>query len=284
MIYNKKISYRELLNYGVDELEKAGIAEAKLDAGYLLEFCSGLNKAEYFLRSEEEVESRIKTEFLKLIERRGERVPLSYITATRGFMGFDFFVNENVLIPEQDTEALVEEVIKYCKGKKVLDLCTGSGCIALSLALLGNIAEVTASDISDEALEVAKINFDRLKSDNMSEVKFVKSNLLENISGKYDIIVSNPPYIKTSVIESLEPEVSVYEPRLALVGGKDGLDFYRKITSDAGEYLNPGGRIFFETGFDQADEVSELLRDRGFYEIRVIKDLTGFDRVVAAKH
>ena len=226
-MYSKKFSCKELLELGKEKLRKSGVKEAALDTWYILETVSGLNRAEYFLHSEDEIDKDKVEEFLRLIERRSERIPLSYVIGTRDFMGLTFKVNENVLIPEQETELLVEEVIKYCKGKTVLDMCTGSGCIAISVSLLGEPDIVAASDISDKALEVAKENAELLKA---SKVKFVKGDLFENITGSFDILVSNPPYIETHIIEELEPEVRDYIPRLALDGDKDGLKFYKNIT------------------------------------------------------
>ena len=279
-MYSKKFSYKELLELGKEKLRKSGVKEAALDTWYILETVSGLNRAEYFLRSEDEIDKDKVEEFLRLIERRSERIPLSYVIGQRDFMGLTFKVNENVLIPEQETELLAEEVIKHCKGKTVLDMCTGSGCIAISVSLLGEPGEVTASDISDKALEVAKENAELLKA---STVKFIKGDLFENITGSFDIIVSNPPYIETRVIEELEPEVRDYIPRLALDGDEDGLKFYKNITKKAIKYLNKNARIFYEIGYNQSEAVTDILLENGFEEIKIIKDYSGLDRIVTAK-
>ena len=276
----EKFSYKGLLDFGKEKLRQSGVEEAELDARYILEKVSGLSRAEYFLHSDDKIDNDKTEEFLRLIERRSERIPLSYVIGTRDFMGFTFKVNENVLIPEQETELLVEEVIKYCKGKTVLDMCTGSGCIAISVSLLGEPSEVTASDISYKALEVAKENAEFL---NASTVKFIKGDLFENITGSFDIIVSNPPYIETRVIEELEPEVRDYIPRLALDGDEDGLKFYKNITKKAIKYLNKNARIFYEIGYNQSEAVTDILLKNGFEEIKIIKDYSGLDRIVTAK-
>ena len=275
----KSLSYKEILTLGANKLSVSGIEEADIDAWYLLEKVSGLSRAAYFLHSEDRIESDKAEEFLRLIERRSKRIPLSYVLGSRDFMGFTFKVNENVLIPEQETELLVEEVLKSCEGKSVLDLCTGSGCIAISIGLLGKPDKVVGADISERALSVAKENALLL---NVSNVDFLQSDLFDGISEKFDIIVSNPPYIETEVIEKLQPEVSKYIPRLALDGDKDGLKFYRKITEYAPKYLNKNARIFYEIGYNQSREVSNILGGNGFTDIRVIQDYSGLDRIVMA--
>ena len=276
----KGYTYRDILNYGSEKLRSSGIGEHELDAWYLLETVSGLSRAAYFLHTDDIIEDEIKEEFLRLIERRRERIPLSYILGNREFMGFTFTVNENVLIPEQETELLVTEVLKYCKDESVLDLCTGSGCIAISLSLLGSPASVQAADISAKALEVAKKNSDLLGT---SDIKFIQSDLFDNINGKFDIIVSNPPYIETKLIEELQPEVRDYIPRLALDGDEDGLKFYKKISKKAPNYLNKNARIFYEIGYNQSREVSDILFNNGFTDIEIIKDFSNLDRIVTAK-
>ena len=191
-------------------------------------------------------------------------------------MGLEFQVNENVLIPRQDTEILVEEVLKVCHGKTVLDLCTGTGCIIISLTKLGKVKEATASDISYKALEVARLNATNHKVS-------IESDLFEKIDGKYDIIVSNPPYITSKDMENLMPEVKDYEPRLALDGSEDGLLYYRRIVREARRHLKDNGMIFFEIGYNQGEEVQELLRKEGFVDISLYKDLAGLDRLVSGR-
>lgn len=276
----EKFSYKELLKTGTDKLKGANIEEAEIDAWYLLEVVLGLSRAEYFLHPEYVADIDKAEEFLRLIERRSKRIPLSYVLGNRDFMGFSFKVNENVLIPEQETELLVEEVLKWCDGKSVLDLCTGSGCIAISISLLGKPGKVVGADISKRALEVAKENALLLKAQN---VKFLQSDLFDKINEKFDIVVSNPPYIETEVIEKLQPEVRDYIPRLALDGDKDGLKFYRKITEYAPKYLNRNAKIFYEIGYNQGRAVFDILDGNGFTDIRIIKDYSGLDRIVMAK-
>nr|WP_315103970.1 peptide chain release factor N(5)-glutamine methyltransferase [uncultured Catonella sp.] len=276
----KILSYRELLEFGSDKLRRSGIEEAETDAWYLLENVSGLSRAEYFLHSEDKIDKDKTEEFFMLIERRSRRIPLSYVIGSREFMGFTFKVNENVLIPEQETEILVEEVLKHCKEKSVLDLCTGSGCIAIAIRLLGGVAEVSATDISEKALDIAKENAKILGA---SDIKFFQGNLFENINEKFDIIVSNPPYIETHIIEELEPEVRDYIPRLALDGDEDGLKFYKNISKKAPKYLNKNARIFYEIGYNQSKAVSDILIENGFIDVKILKDYSGFDRIVMGK-
>jgi len=220
-------SLKGLLADGAKMLTQAGIDEAELDAGYILEYITGLNSAQYFIHSEDIIEKNKAEEFFRLIERRSKRIPLSYVIGTRDFFGLTFKVDENVLIPEQETELLVEEVIKHSEGKSVLDMCTGSGCIAISIALFGKPSKVAASDISEKALEVARENAKSLKA---GEISFIQGDMFENVTDKFDIIVSNPPYIETGEIDELMPEVRDYIPRLALDGDIDGLKFYRIIS------------------------------------------------------
>lgn len=215
--------------------------------------------------------------FLKLINKRISGIPYAYIVGHKEFMKLDFEVNKNVLIPREDTEILVEEVIKLNK-KRMLDMCTGSGCIAISLAKYIEDSIVDAVDISEKALTIAKVNAKK----NDVCVNFIKSNLFKEIDEKYDVIVSNPPYIKTIDLERLQKEVK-NEPTKALDGGETGLYFYKKIIKEAPEYLRNDGILALEIGYDQAEDVTNLLNENGYEEIRVIKDLSGNDRTVIAK-
>ncbi len=271
--------YREAASY----LEEHGVAEGELDAWYLLEAVTGMSKTEFLLHREEPLESgqagQIQ-EYLRLIEERAKRIPLSYLTGWRNFCGLEFAVNAAVLIPRQDTECLVEAVLPYTKEARILDLCTGSGCIAISLAILGEPASVTGTDISEAALEVAKSNGERLLKEKQQKLHWIQSDLFRQIEGKFDLIVSNPPYIASRVIETLEPEVKDFEPRLALDGEEDGLAFYKRILAEASFYLNEGGRLAFEIGYDQGHAVSGWMRQQGFDGVEVIKDLAGLDRIV----
>jgi len=273
-------SLKELLADGTKMLTQAGIDEAELDARYILEYITGLNSAQYFIHSEDIIEKDKAEEFFRLIERRSKRIPLSYVIGTRDFFGLTFKVDENVLIPEQETELLVEEVIKHSEGKSVLDMCTGSGCIAISIALFGKPSKVAASDISEKALEVARENAKSLKA---GEISFIQGDMFENVTDKFDIIVSNPPYIETGEIDELMPEVRDYIPRLALDGDIDGLKFYRIISKEAVKKLNKNGRIFYEIGYNQSRAVASILLENGFTNITVIKDYSGLDRIVMAK-
>lgn len=284
---------RELLKEGSMQLRAAGITEADTDAWLLFSACMGLNRTEYLMRSDAVVPDDKAEEYLGKLKRRAGREPVQYIEETAPFMGFDFYVNENVLIPRMDTEILVSEAIKRARimfsqrqhdvNFRILDMCTGSGCIAQSTYLLlkneGCTVEIDAVDISEKALEVAGINASRLGA----QVKLIRGNLFENVDNKYSMILSNPPYIRTDVIADLEPEVREHEPMLALDGTADGLYFYREITDKAWEYLENNGILMYEIGYDQALEVSDMLRQKGYTDIAVIKDFAGLDRVVAAK-
>jgi protein-(glutamine-N5) methyltransferase, release factor-specific len=273
-------SLKGLLADGTKMLTQAGIDEAELDARYILEYITGLNSAQYFIHSEDIIEKNKAEEFFRLIERRSKRIPLSYVIGTRDFFGLTFKVDENVLIPEQETELLVEEVIKHSEGKSVLDMCTGSGCIAISIALFGKPSKVAASDISEKALEVARENAKSLKA---GEISFIQGDMFENVTDKFDIIVSNPPYIETGEIDELMPEVRDYIPRLALDGDIDGLKFYRIISKEAVKKLNKNGRIFYEIGYNQSRAVASILLENGFTDVKIMKDYSGLDRIVMAK-
>lgn len=270
---------REVLKVGREILRNAGIADADTDAWYLLSHVLDIGREYYLMHLEDECPKDKVLIYKELLEKRASHIPLQYITGVQEFMGLEFLVNENVLIPRQDTEILVEEVLKVCKGKSVLDLCTGSGCIVLSLARYGRLKKAVGADISEKALEVARRNAERLNLN----VAFVLSDLFEKVEGKYDIIVSNPPYIKNDEFLTLMPEVRDHEPKLALEAGADGLIYYRRIISEIPEFINPGGYVFFEIGYDQGKAVSELLSKAGFTNICITKDLSGLDRVVSAK-
>ena len=288
------MTLRQLLEEGREELKKAGVADWALDARYLLMAAFDLDLASLLVKQERQIlpggESEEKIHrYQQMIGRRAERIPLQQILGEQEFMGFPFQVNEHVLTPRQDTETLVELVLRERPdpSQSVLDLCTGSGCIALSLARLGGYRRVWASDLSEEALKVAEQNAKGLLEEleeNKAEFRLLKSDLFEGIpkEERFDILTSNPPYIPTEVIEGLEPEVRDHEPRMALDGDEDGLKFYRILAGEAGGFLNPGGAIYLEIGWDQGAKVEELLRQAGFQEIRTVKDLAGKDRVVRA--
>ena len=348
--------WADVLNYGKKILKNAGIVEADLDAWYLFEQIFGISRAQYFLCARENIvgstaqkiavqeqhgdllESGNALECAELwlkeklsayenaLKKRVARIPLQQIIGQQEFMGLSFFVNEHVLIPRQDTETLVELVLQEQKDKdiSILDMCTGSGCIAVSLKKLGGYAHVEGADISEESLKVAKRNSEEIlenndvnndavssrteqiqnctnltnnqnKQDNSEErmvsevrrvsqtgVTFRRSDMFSSFRGteQFDVIVSNPPYIPSAVIEELEPEVRDHEPRGALDGTADGLYFYRILAEECAKHLTPGGHVYFEIGYDQGAAVKELLDIHGFKDTRVIQDLTGKDRVV----
>ena len=348
--------WADVLNYGKKILKNAGIVEADLDAWYLFEQSFGISRAQYFLCARENIvgstaqkmtaqeqtgnslESKNALDCVELwlkeklsayenaLKKRAARIPLQQIIGQQEFMGLSFFVNEHVLIPRQDTETLVELVLQEQKDKdiSILDMCTGSGCIAVSLKKLGGYAHVEGVDISEESLKVAKRNSEEILENNdvnndavssrteqiqnctnltnnqnkqnnsakrkISEasklsqagVTFRHSDMFSNFpeTEQFDVIVSNPPYIPSAVIEELEPEVRDHEPRGALDGTADGLYFYRILAEECAKHLTPGGHVYFEIGYDQGMAVKELLDNHGFKDTRVIQDLAGKDRVV----
>lgn len=281
---------KSLLKKGTDILKDNGLEEAGLDAWLLLEFKTGKNRAYYFAHGDEPVSDETAAEYLELIGRRAGHIPVQQLTHQAFFMGYEFYVNENVLIPRQDTETLVEEGLKCLEDvekPEILDMCTGSGCILISLLLERQDARGAGVDVSPEALEVAKENASLLKVENRAD--FLESDLFSapyfcekggKEGGKYDILISNPPYIATEEIETLMEEVRLHDPRKALDGMEDGLYFYRKITKEVGKYLKPGGWLLYEIGCTQGEAVSEMLRNAGFEKVQVVKDLPGLDRVV----
>ena len=348
--------WADVLNYGKKILKNAGIAEADLDAWYLFEQIFGISRAQYFLCARENIagstaqkiavqeqhgdllESGNALECAELwleeklsayenaLKKRAARIPLQQIIGQQEFMGLSFFVNEHVLIPRQDTETLVELVLQEQKDKdiSILDMCTGSGCIAVSLKKLGGYAHVEGADISEEALKVAKRNSEEIlensdvnndavssrteqiqncmnltnnqnKQNNSAKHKISEASKLSQTgvtfrhsdmfssfreTEQFNVIVSNPPYIPSAVIEELEPEVRDHEPRGALDGTADGLYFYRILAEECAKHLTPGGHVYFEIGYDQGMAVKKLLDNHGFKDTRVIQDLAGKDRVV----
>lgn len=275
------MTLREAYEYGKKQLHLAGVDDADLDAWYLLEFVTGINRTMYYVKMQEEIASEQEISYRTYIERRASHIPLQHITGVQEFMGLEFCVNEHVLVPRQDTEVLVESVLDVLKPEmKVLDMCTGSGCILISLMKHSQILRGVGVDVSEEALAVAEKNCEKfgVKAD------LLKSDLFETVSGRYDVIVSNPPYIRTAVIEELKEEVKFHDPFIALDGKEDGLYFYRKIAEKSPEYLNEGGKLYFEIGHDQGEEVKNLMEQAGFEGVTVKKDLAGLDRVVFGKY
>lgn len=301
---------RILINEGEYRLTKAGVMDAHIDAEELYCFLKGCDKVVLFLVKEEEADKETEEAYFKLIEERASRIPLQHITGKQEFMGFNFKVSPDVLIPRQDTEVLVTEAAKILRderkkaalnksksrgglfkmfgtppGQEVLDLCCGSGAIGISLAKICEDVSVTATDISEAAIQLAKEN----AKANRVEIEFLQGDLYDALSdagkGKrvrsYDMIVSNPPYIRTNTIAMLQEEVKDHEPMLALDGGRDGLDYYRKIVADAHRYLNDGGWLMLEIGYDQGEDLRKLIMETGQFSVpEVIHDLAGRDRVV----
>ena len=276
------MTLRQAYEAGIERLKEAGIEEAGLDAWYLLEYVTGINRATYFADSNQEMKDSHRATYQALISERETRIPLQHLTGVQEFMGLEFRVNEHVLIPRQDTEILVETALEKINTKKplrVLDMCTGSGCILLSVLSYGRKkCEITGVgvDVSDKALQVAKENARNLQVD----AEWIESDLFSGVSEKFDMILSNPPYIPSAVIKTLQPEVREHDPLLALDGKEDGLYFYRKIIEESRNYLQPGGWLIFEIGAEQGEAVSSYLKQNGFVQVAVKKDLTGLDRVV----
>lgn len=276
------MNYLEAFENGKEKLMRAGVDEYALDARLLLEYVCNTDHSALLAHPDRKLTQEEESMYSSFIDRRADREPVAYILGKWDFMGLEFKVNGNVLIPEQDSEFLVEEALRHCEdGMKVLDLCTGSGCIALSILRYTNETRALCTDISNEALSVAKENAENLGVTDRCE--FELTDLFPKDNDKYDIVVSNPPYIATGVIESLAPEVKDHEPRLALDGDEDGLTFYRRIAERAGDYLFSSGYLILEIGYDQAEAVTGLLEATGkYHEIEVIKDFSGNDRVVKA--
>ena len=276
------MTYRECYEQGCRTLQAAGIEEAALDARLLLEAVCGTDRNDLLVHGEQPVAPEAEEKYLNWIRQRAEHIPLQQLTGEQGFMGLTFSVNEHVLIPRQDTEILVEEVLKELHdGMRVLDMCTGSGCILLSLLHYSNDCEGLGVDLSAEALEVAGRNVLKVLTPEKAEhAHFLQSDLFEKVEGKFEIIVSNPPYIASAEVEKLMPEVRDHEPRMALDGTEDGLYFYRRIIEKAGKHLVSSGMLFFEIGYDQGQAVSELMRTEGYREVQVVQDYAGLDRVV----
>lgn len=272
------MTYREAIVLGESILRKADIVDAKTDSWLLLAMACKIDHTYYYMHIDEEMTEEQAREFEVLIKKRAERVPLQYITGEQEFMGLMFHVNSNVLIPRQDTETLVEEALKVVRpGMKIMDMCTGSGCVLISILKNAHDIEGIGYDISKQAINVAKEN---AKLNEVPAV-FERSDLFEDVvENDFDVIVSNPPYIPTDVIATLMPEVAEFEPREALDGKGDGLYFYSKILEQCKNYMKPDGYVMFEIGCKQGDSVSTMMRLAGFSEVHVIKDLARNDRVV----
>ena len=307
---------QELIQNSKHELDSLNVEDADIKLKILIEYVFKISKEKLILKYKDEINDKKVEEFRKLLKKLENGIPIQYIINNQEFMGLNFYVDENVLIPQPDTEILVEEVIKYCnelrnnesedketnkdykeniekepiinkedkninkKTIKILDLCTGSGIIGISIYKYLENVEIYASDISQKALNIAEKNTNL----NNAKINFINSDMFENIHIKdFDIIVSNPPYIESKVIESLSKEVQ-NEPKLALDGGEDGLKFYRYILENAKDYLRKNGAIFLEIGYDQKEKIEEILKSYKIYkETKCIKDFGGNNRVIIIK-
>ncbi len=275
------MTFRDAIIWGEEELRTANIEEAKNDAWLLLSSICKIDQTFYYLHLQEEVSPEPYSDYQIAIQKRKERIPLQYILGEQEFMGLSFRVNEHVLIPRQDTETLVEEALQLLRpGMRIMDMCTGSGCILTSLLYHSKEVEGCGYDISKQAVFLAREN----AKANGVVARFEKSDLFENVKGTFDMIISNPPYIPSDVIPDLMPEVSVYEPIIALDGKEDGLYFYRKIVAESGPFLEEDGILIFEIGHDQAKAVTDMMKEAGFSDIVVIKDLANNDRVVKGRY
>ncbi len=280
------MTYKELYEFGKIKLAEAGIAEAALDARLLLEYICHTDRNELIVHAERERSDMEEQFYRVLIEKRASRIPLQHVTGEQEFMGLCFKVNQHTLIPRQDTEILVEEALhRLGDGMRILDMCTGSGCILLSLLKYSNECEGIGIDISEKALAVARENAERLQLDAV----FLEGDLFSPLEGfvserttdrLFDMIVSNPPYIETAVIETLMPEVRDHEPAAALDGREDGLYFYRRIIAQAPLHMRKGAHLLFEIGCGQGDMVMSLMREAGFEQVGLFQDYAGLNRVV----
>ena len=267
----------EAFEYGVRTLTDAGITDAKTDTLLLLYYLGGIDRNALFAHGEELLDGNVEENYREALDKRAGHIPLQHITGVQEFMGLTFRVNEHVLIPRQDTEILVEEVLKNMQdGYRILDMCTGSGCILLSLLHYSNDCQGVGVDISKDALRVAMENNKQLEMN----ASFIQSDLFTDVEGRFDIVVSNPPYIRSGEIATLMQEVRDHEPILALDGKEDGLYFYKEIIKQSIQHLNGGGMLFFEIGYEQAKEVTMLMEQAGFTDITVEKDYAGLNRVV----
>lgn len=285
---NDNITYREAVLSGTVSLKSSGIASPEYDSRQLMLKAASMSDTEYLMHGADKLPEAVRDVFGAYIQRRCNREPLQLMTGEAWFYGRCFHVNGDVLIPRYDTEVLVEHALKHVEdGAEVLDMCTGSGCIITTLALERRLGLACGCDISEAALKVAKDNADRLFDglDGKEKVVFKQGDLYEALEGTdtFDMIVSNPPYIRRSVIPTLDVEVRKYDPVMALDGSEDGLVFYRRITAGAAKHLRNGGYLMYEIGHDQAADVSDIMREADFHDIEIIKDLAGLDRVVSGR-
>lgn len=279
------MTYDEALKSGIAYLEKHSVPNAHFDAEELLLYLAKFSKADFLMHRIDEIPENLENDYVLLLEQRGQRIPLQHIIGEQDFMGLTFLVNSDVLCPRLDTESVVERALQLAgkyENPKILDLCTGSGCIAISmyhfLKQEKKKISVDAVDLSEKALEVAKKN----AFSNRAYIEFYQGDLFEPLTTekKYDMIISNPPYIPSRVIDGLMPEVRDHEPRTALDGDEDGLKFYRLISDHAREHLAVGGCLIYEIGFNQGEDVSAIMKDLGYKEVKIEKDLAQNDRIV----
>lgn len=279
------VSIVEAVKIGTGKLKDCGIDNPEYDSFALLSDIMGITRTDYLVRGDKEVTPQDYASFIKFIERRCKHEPLQHILGKAWFYGREYTVNRDVLVPRADTEILVEQALNVlADGDSVLDMCTGSGCIIITLALEKKLKRAVGVDVSQPALNVADVNVRKLEA----SVELVKSDLFTELSDvkkymQFDMIVSNPPYIETSVIETLSDEVKMFDPHMALDGYEDGLYFYRCISASAKDFLKENGWLIYEIGYNQADAVSEIMKTEGFADIKVIKDYAGLDRVVMGK-
>ena len=284
------MKYHELYHIGNEKLKTVGIEEAELDARLILEAVCGTSRHDLLVNGEKAVAAEQAKSYVNYIAKRENRIPLQYILGEQEFMGLKFIVTPDTLIPRQDTETLVEEIMRHMHdGQSILDMGTGTGCILLSLLHYSNHCTGTGADISAAALAVARKNEKEIaalprQGERMKPVTWIQSDLFAEVRGRFDIIVANPPYIPTADIAALMPEIRDCEPILALDGKSDGLYFYRKIIDRSGQFLCPGGMLFLEIGHDQAAAVTAKLAEYDYYDINIVKDLAGQDRVIYATH
>lgn len=277
------MTYRNAFEQGKNLLSQKEITDCEIDARLLLEFVCKTDRNALYIYGDRELSSEQENQYFSLINKRAEHIPLQHLTNVQNFMGIDFYVNGDVLIPRQDTEILVEEALLVTHdGDRVLDMCTGSGCIILSTMCYKNDIIGVGVDISEAALSVAKKNYESLAASGRinGKAEFIQSDMFSGVEGQFEVILSNPPYIKTSDISELSDEVKEHDPFLALNGGEDGLDFYRCIAQEAEQYLLPEGYLIVEIGYDQGTAVKDIFEKAGYDNVEIIKDLAGLDRVV----
>ncbi len=270
----------EIIKWTTGFFKEKQIVNPRLNAEYIISHVLGCKRFDLYLRFEEIVSLENRDKIKKMVIERAKSKPLQYVIGETEFYGYRFLVNESVLIPRPETEYLVEKIIAEIGScNRILDIGTGSGAIAITLKKELPHLMVTAVDISTMALQVAKENAKL----NQVEVEFVESDLFANLNKKFDVIVSNPPYIPKMEYDALDKEILEYEPKSALLAEEDGLYFYRKILSESESYLNEKGRIYFEIGYNQSDRIKKIAENNGFTEIETVKDLNGFDRIMIIK-